>query len=192
MPMARSAAGGINRSGTPVGVGAPLLDGGPVRLSDVTIEATARVLKNVIEVKVGTEEWTAKPPGAEEGGIGPRIAALFATEYRTYRMSDPQSLHSVVTYHAKSDEIHIRLGETIVKTKGTVFGPLTLTYGGVVFTINERLTGRFTILRGTEPVATGQLGFRSCVIRDYPAELEIIFGNLAIGYVIRTLTWVPG
>ncbi len=108
---------------------------------------------------------------------------------RTYRGSDPETVHSTVTYHAKSDEIHIRLGETTVKTKGTAFGPLILEYGGVRFTINERLTGKFTILRGTEPVATGQLGFRSCVIRDYPAELEVIFGNLAIGYVIRTLTW---
>ena len=152
------------------------------------IEATARVLKNVIELKVGDEDWTAKP-GHEDAGLGGRIAALFSTEYRTYRMSDPLTLHSVVTYHAKSDEIHIRLGETVVKTKSSAFGPLILQYGGVVFTINERLTGRFSILRGSEPVATGQLGFRSCVIRDYPAELEVIFGNLAIGYVIRTLTW---
>ncbi len=104
-------------------------------------------------------------------------------------MNDPETLHSTVAYHAKSDEIHIRLGDTVVKTKGTAFGPLILDYGGVHFTINERLTGRFTILRGTDAVATGQLGFRSCVIRDYPAELEVIFGNLAIGYVIRTLTW---
>jgi hypothetical protein len=153
------------------------------------IEATARVLKNIIEVKVGSEEWTANPSRAEEPGIAPRIAALFATEYRTYRMIDPENLHSVISYHAKSDEIHIRLGETTVKTKGTAFGPLVLQYGGVDFTINERLTGKFMILRGTEPVATGQLGFRSCVLRDYPAELEVIFGNLSIGYVIRTLTW---
>jgi hypothetical protein len=152
------------------------------------IEATARVLKNLIEVKVGAEEWTAIPSGAEDPAIGRRLAALFATEYRTHRTREPDVLHSVISYHAKSDEIHIRLGETIVKTKGSAFGPLTLTYGGVEFTINERLTGRFTILRGTDPVATGQIGFRSCVIRDYPAELEVIFGNLAVGYVIRTLT----
>jgi hypothetical protein len=153
------------------------------------IEATARVLKNVIESKVGEEEWSARPSGAEEPGVARKIAALFATEYRTYRSSDPQTLHSVVSYHPKPDEIHIRLGETVVKTKGTAFGPLVLEYGGVQFTINERLTGRFSILRGTAPVASGQLGFRSCTIRDYPADLEILFGNLAIGYVIRTLTW---
>jgi len=62
-------------------------------------------------------------------------------------------------------------------------------YGGVRYTINERLTGRFAVLRGSEPVAVGQLGFRSCVIRDYPADLEVFFANLALGYVIRTLTW---
>jgi hypothetical protein len=66
---------------------------------------------------------------------------------------------------------------------------LVLDYGGVKFTINERLTGRFTILRGETPVATGQLGFRSCVLRDYPPDLEVVFANLAVGYVIRTLTW---
>jgi len=153
------------------------------------IEATARVLKNIIELKVGEEEWTARPAGGEDPGLGRRIAALFATEYRVYRMKEPETLHSTVSYHAKSDEIHIRLGDTVVKTKGTAFGPLVLDYGGVHFTIFERLTGKFSILRGEEPVATGQLGFRSCVLRDYPAELEVIFGNLSVGYVIRTLTW---
>ncbi len=153
------------------------------------IEATARVLKNVIEVQVGKETWVARPAGADEAALGRRIAALFATEYRTYRSSDPAVVHSVVSYHAKSDEIHIALGETTVRTKGTTFGPLLLEYGGVTFTINERLTGRFTILRAEVPVAVGQLGFRSCVLRDYPPDLEVIFANLAIGYVIRTLTW---
>jgi len=153
------------------------------------IEATARVLKNVIELEVGSERWVARPAGSEEPTLGRRIAALFATEYRTYRDSEPATVHSVVSYHAKSDEIHIRLGETLVRTVGTVFGPLKLEYGGVTFTINERLTGRFSILKRESPVATGQLGFRSCVIRDYPADLEVIFADLAIGYVIRTLTW---
>lgn len=76
-----------------------------------------------------------------------------------------------------------------MKTTSTAFGPLGLNYGGVHFTINERLTGRFTILRETEPVGVGQLGFRSCTLKDYPPELEVIFANLSVGYVIRTLTW---
>ncbi len=153
------------------------------------IEATARVLKNVIDLEVGSERWVARPTGSEEPAIGRRLAALFATEYRTYRDAEPDAVHSVVSYHAKSDEIHIRLGDTLVRTVGTVFGPLRLDYGGVTFTINERLTGRFSIVKRGTPVAQGQLGFRSCIIRDYPADLEVIFADLAVGYVIRTLTW---
>ncbi len=153
------------------------------------IEATARVLKNVIELRVGNEDWTARPAGADDAGIGRRIAALFATEYLTYRSSEPAVVHSTVSYHAKIDEIRIQLGGNLVKTTSTAFGPLGLNYGGVHFTINERLTGRFTILRETEPVGIGQLGFRSCTLKDYPAELEVIFANLSVGYVIRTLTW---
>ena len=153
------------------------------------IEATARVLKNVIELRVGNEEWTARPAGADDAGIGRRIAAMFSTEYLTYRGSDPGVVHSTVSYHAKNDEIRIQLGGNLVKTTSTAFGPLGLNYGGVQFTINERLTGRFTILRDDSPVGIGQLGFRSCTLKEYPPELEIIFANLAIGYVIRTLTW---
>jgi hypothetical protein len=153
------------------------------------IEATARVLKNVIELRVGSEEWTARPAGADDAGIGRRIAALFSTEYLTYRGIEPAVVHSTVSYHAKIDEIRIQLGGNLVKTTSTAFGPLGLNYGGVQFTINERLTGRFTILREDAPVGVGQLGFRSCTLKDYPAELEIIFANLSIGYVIRTLTW---
>jgi hypothetical protein len=136
-----------------------------------------------------TEEWTARPTGADDPGLGRRIAALFSTEYVTYRASEPGVAHSTVSYHAKNDEIRIQLGGTLVRTVSTAFGPLTLTYGGVPFTINERLTGRFTILRENEPVGVGQLGFRSCTLKDYPPELEVLFGNLAVGYVVRTLTW---
>jgi len=153
------------------------------------IEATARVLKNVIELRVGDEEWTARPAGADDAGLGRRLAALFSTEYLTYRSSEPGVVHSTVSYHAKTDEIRIQLGGNLVKTTSTAFGPLGLNYGGVHFTINERLTGRFTILRETQPVGVGQLGFRSCTLKDYPPELEVIFANLSIGYVIRTLTW---
>jgi hypothetical protein len=153
------------------------------------IEATARVLRNVIELRVGDEEWTARPAGADDAGLGRRIAALFSTEYLTYRSIESGVVHSTVSYHAKNDEIRIQLGGNLVKTTSTANGPLGFNYGGVRFNINERLTGRFTILRETEPVGVGQLGFRSCTLKDYPAELEVIFANLAIGYVIRTLTW---
>jgi hypothetical protein len=153
------------------------------------IEATARVLKNVIELRVGEEDWTARPTGADDAGLGRRIAALFSTEYLTYRSSEPGVVHSTVSYHAKNDEIRIQLGGTLVKTTSKAFGPLGLNYGGVQFTINERLTGRFTILRENTPVGVGQLGFRSCTLKEYPAELEVLFANLSVGYVIRTLTW---
>jgi hypothetical protein len=153
------------------------------------IQATARVLKNIIEVEVGEETWTCRPIEAGQAGLTRRIAALFSTEYLIYRPSAPTEVHSTVSYRAKSDEIRIQIGEDRWRTQSTTFGPMTIDYGGVQYTINERLTGRFAILRGAEPVGVGQLGFRSCVIRDYPIELEVFLANLALGYVIRTLTW---
>ena len=153
------------------------------------IQATARVLKNIIEIQVGNETWTCRPVESEQPGLGRRIASLFSTDYVTYRSSALGEVHSTVSYRAKSDEIRIQIGEDHWRTQSSAFGPMTIEYGGVPFTINERLTGRFAILRGSEPVAVGQLGFRSCVIRDYPADLEIFLANLSLGYVIRTLTW---
>ncbi len=153
------------------------------------IQATARVLKNIIEVRVGDETWVGRPIEAGQAGLSRRIAALFSTEYVTYRPGTPNEVHSTVSYHAKSDEIRIQIGEEHWRTHSTTFGPLTIEYGGVNYLIIERLTGRFAILRGTEPVGIGQLGFRSCSIRDYPVDLEIFLANLALGYVIRTLTW---
>jgi len=153
------------------------------------IQATARVLKNIIEVQVGGETWVGRPSAAGQSGLGRRLAALFSTDYVTFRPSAPTEPFSSVTYHPKSDEIRIQVGEDHWRTQSTTFGPMTIEYGGVKFIILERLTGKFAILRGAEPVALGQLGFRSCVIREYPAELEQFLANLALGYVIRTLTW---
>ena len=153
------------------------------------IQATARVLKNIVEIQVGAESWVGRPREAGEAGLTRRIAALFSTDYVVFRAAAPDEAHSTVSYRAKADEIRIQIGEQHWLTHSTAFGPMTIYYGGVLYTINERLTGRFAILRGAEPVAVGQLGFRSCTIRDYPAELEVFLGNLALGYVIRTLTW---
>lgn len=153
------------------------------------IQATARVLKNVIEVSVRGETWTCRPVQADAPGLGRRIAALFSTDYVVARPEHPDQVYASVSYRPKSDEIRIQVGEDHWKTRSTTFGPMTIEYGGVQYTINERLTGRFAILNGPTPVAVGQLGFRSCVIRDYPAELETFLANLALGYVIRTLTW---
>jgi hypothetical protein len=153
------------------------------------IQATARILRNVIELRVGDELWTARPVAAEREGLGSRIAALFATEYHVLHDATPGVVQATVSYRAKSDEIRIQVGEQSWRTKSTTFGPMTIEYGGVRYTIYERLTGRFAILDGDTPVGVGQLGFRSCVVRDYLTDLETFLGYLALGYVIRTLTW---
>lgn len=152
------------------------------------IQATARVLKNQIEIRVSNETWICRPVGSEGAGLGRRLAALFSTEYETVRSSDPETVHSTVSYRRKNDEIRIQSGEESWHTRSTTFGPMTIDYGSTRYTINERLTGRFVVLNGSRPVAVGQLGFRSCAIREYPPELETFLANLALGYVIRTLT----
>jgi len=153
------------------------------------IRATARVLKNVIEVEVGSETWTGRPVESEAPGLGPKLAALFSTQYVLDRPRSAADGRSLVSYRAKADEIRIQVGDDQWKTRSTTFGPMTIVYAGVEYTINERLTGRFAVLRGAEPVGVGQLGFRSCVIEQYPPALEGFLAHLALGYVIRTLTW---
>jgi hypothetical protein len=154
------------------------------------IRATARVLRNVIEMEVGGEAWTCQP--VAEGGSGVlshRIALLFSTRYETIRASDGGKVHSTVTYQPKKDEILVQVGEQKWHTRSTLFGPITFDYGNSVYTINEKLTGRFGILKGTDLIASGELLFRTAVIRDYPAEMEGFLANLALGYLIRTLWW---
>jgi hypothetical protein len=154
------------------------------------IRATARVLRNVIEMEVGGEAWTCQPVAEGSAGtLSRRIALLFSTRYETTRASDGGQVHSTVTYQPKKDEILIQVGEQKWHTKSTVFGPITFDYGDAAYTINEKLTGRFGILRGTELVASGELLFRTAVIRDYPPEMEGFLANLALGYLIRTLWW---
>lgn len=153
------------------------------------IRATARVLKNVIEVEVGPQTWVGRPVEAGNPGLGQKIAALFSTEYVLERPTSVTDGRSLVTYRIKADEIRIQVGDDQWKTRSTMFGPMTILYAGVEYTINERITGRFAVLRGEEPVGVGQLGFRSCVIEQYPPALEVFLAHLALGYVIRTLTW---
>ena len=153
------------------------------------IEATARILKNVVEIKVGDTTWDCRPVQSEQEGIGSKIAALFSTEYHTYVRPAAGEVHSTVSYFRKNDEIRIQIGGQTWKTVSSAFGPMTIDYRGVKYTINERLTGRFVVLRGSDPMAVGQCGFRSCKIKDYPPEMEPFLANLALGYVIRTLAW---
>ena len=153
------------------------------------IQATARVLKNIIEIRVGEELWTCVPVVSSTGPITRRIASLFSTVYETHRASEPNAVHSTVSYSPKKDEILIQVGEEKWRTKSSVFGPMTIEYGNITYTIFEKLTGKFGMLQGPKLVASGELGFRSCVIRDYPADFEVLLANLAIGYLIRTLVW---
>lgn len=153
------------------------------------IRATARVLKNVIELEVGSEAWVGRPVQAEQAGLGHRIAALFSTEFHVYRARTPDVVEATVSYRPKADEIRIQLGEETWRTQPTTFGPTTVEYGGVKYTLHERLTGKFAIANGNAPVALGELGFRTCTIQEYPTELETFLGLLALGYVIRHLTW---
>jgi hypothetical protein len=155
------------------------------------IQATARVLRNVIEMEVGGETWTCRPVSGSEAPsrISQRIALLFSTTYEILKAADGGKVHSTVSYQPKKDEILIQVGEQKWRTKSSVFGPITFEYGGLEYSVSEKLTGRFGILRGELLVATGELGFRSCALRDYPPELEGFLANLVLGYLIRNLWW---
>ncbi|HTP53437.1 MAG TPA: hypothetical protein VML94_00500 [Thermoplasmata archaeon] len=153
------------------------------------IQATARVLKNIIELRVGDEQFVGRPVQAEQAGLGHRIAALFSTEFHVVRPTTPLVVEATVSYRAKTDEIRMRIGEETWRTQATTFGPMTIDYGGVRYTINERLTGKFAIVNGAAPVGVGSIGFRTCTIDEYPPELGMFLGYLALGYVIRHLTW---
>lgn len=153
------------------------------------IKATARVLHTVIEIDVGSETWVCRPVVGATGSLTQRIAALFATVYETHRAAEPNVVHSTVSYHVKKDEIIIQIGENRWKTESSIFRPTTFEYGNLAYTINERVTGRFAILQEERLIGTGELGFRSCIIRDYPTDLEGFLANLALGYLIRNLAW---
>ena len=153
------------------------------------IQATARVLQNIIEIRVGEETWTCRPVVGVTNPVARKIAMLFSTVYETHRASEPDGVHSTVSYHLKHDEIIVQIGEEKWRTKSSILGPMTFEYGGLPYAVQEKLTGKFAILRGGTLVATGALGFRSCQIKDYPADLEGFFANLSLGYLIRTLVW---
>jgi len=153
------------------------------------IQATARVLQNVVEMKVGEETWVGRPVGSGTSALTRRITSLFATTYETFRSPEPTVVHSTVSYHAKKDEILVQIGEQKWRTRSSLFGPISFEFGGSAFEIHEKLTGKFGILTGGRLVASGELGFRSCALRDAPAELEGFFANLALGLLIRTLVW---
>lgn len=153
------------------------------------IQATARVVHNVVEIRAGDERWTCRPVAASAHPIARELEKLFSTVYETFRESAPEEVHSTVSYQAKTDEILIQVGAEKWRTRSSVLGPVTFEYAGRGYAIHEKLTGRFAILNGTAPVATGELGFRSCAVRDYPPDLELFLTDLTLGYLIRSLFW---
>jgi hypothetical protein len=153
------------------------------------ITATARVLRNVIEIEVGAETWLAKPVPSMSAPIARTISALFSTVYETYRPAAPEAVYSTVSYSAKKDEILVQVGESKWRTRASMFGPMRFEFGGAGYEIHEKLTGRFWIQKDGTVVANGQLGFRSCVVKEHPAELTDFLADLALGYLIRTLFW---
>ena len=153
------------------------------------IRATARVLQNVVELSVGEESWIGRPVASGTSALTRRITSLFSTTYETFRSVEPETVHSTVSYHPKRDEILVQVGEQKWRTKSSLFGPITFEFGGLPYELHEKLTGRFGISHQGRIVATGELGFRSCVLRDAPPELEGFFANLALGLLVRTLTW---
>ena len=64
------------------------------------IQATARILRNVIEVRVGESLWVGRPIEAEQGGLGRKLAALFSTEYHLYRPDRPNEVEATISYRA--------------------------------------------------------------------------------------------
>ncbi|MGI0053986.1 MAG: hypothetical protein ACREC5_01595 [Thermoplasmata archaeon] len=155
----------------------------------MTIQATARVIQNRIELQVGEESWIGRPVVQATGALSRRIAALFSTVYEIRTVAEPEAVRSTVSYLPKKDEILIQIGEQKWKTHSTLFGPTTFEYGGLTYSIVEKLTGRFAILRGEEILAEGDLGFRSCSVRGYPPELEGFLASLCLGYLMRSLFW---
>jgi hypothetical protein len=153
------------------------------------IRVTAKVVQNIFEVKVGTQVWTAWPVIHGTHPIGRRLQALFSTVYTTHTLEAPEKVESTVSYHAKKDEIWIQVGEEKWRTRSSLFGPVTFSYGDNDYTIVEKLIGRFIILRAGQPVTQGEIGFRTITMKEYPPELERFLTHLAVGYLIRTLAW---
>ncbi len=153
------------------------------------IQATARILQNTIEIEVGDERWTASPVVHATGNVTRKLAALFATVYEVHHPREAEEIHSTVSYHPKKDEIIIQIGEQKWRTQSSLFGPTTFHYSGISYSIVEKLTGKFAILRDAQPMGHGELGFRSCTLKEYPADLEVFLANLCLGYLIRNLFW---
>ncbi len=153
------------------------------------IRATARILQNVVEMDIGPERWVCRPVGSDSAQLTRRIASLFSMVYETFRASEPDVVHSTVSYHPKKDEILVQVREQKWHTRSSLFGPITFEFGGLPYEIHEKLTGKFAIVTAGKVVATGELGFRSCVLRDSAPELEGFFANIVLGLLIRTLVW---
>lgn len=152
------------------------------------ILATARVLRNVITVEVGKEEWIAVPLPTLKGRIAGALSALFSTRYTLFGPGgDPREALSNVSYLPLKDDILVQVGEQKWQTRSTTFGPSKITYEGVEYTVYEKITGRFYFAVGETLVAEGHTRFRSVVVEKYPPKIELFMASMAVGILIRTL-----
>ncbi len=155
--------------------------------SSTTITATARVLKNYIQVDVGSQQWTARPMTSAQGGVSRAISALFSTRYQIFSDGASTEALATVSYEFKRDEILIQVGERKWRTRSSLFGPTFLEFDGTNYSIYEKITGRFAILHGEKVVAQGQCRFRSVTMNEYPPAMETFLAHLSVGILIRTL-----
>lgn len=121
--------------------------------------------------------------------MGRALSALFSTDYELALESEPEKVLAHVSYNAKKDEIIVQQDEERWQTHASAFGPMKVKYGDVDYTVHEKITGKFALLRGEEVVAHGECKFRSVTIPEHPAELEVFLSRLALGLLIRTLFW---
>jgi hypothetical protein len=153
------------------------------------IKATARVLKNVIQVEAGANRWLARPRATGSTSVGRALSALFTTDYEVSLESAPDKVVAHVSYNPKRDEIVVQQDEDRWQTRSSTFGPMRMSIGGLDYILHEKITGTFALLRGEDVVVHGQCRFRSLVIESYPPELEDFLGRFALGFLIRHLFW---
>lgn len=146
------------------------------------------MLRNIISVEVGPVEWSAIPKPAWKGKIAGAISALFTTNYAVYiaGKEDEEPL-AVVSYYPVKDEVLVQVGEHHYRTVSNLFGPTKIVYDGVEYMIHEKITGRFSILRGNELIVEGRARFRSIIVDKYPEALEPFIAYLSVGLLIRIL-----
>ncbi len=146
------------------------------------------MLRNIISIEIGDVTWTAVPNPSRKGGISGAISALFTTHYTIHpegKESD-EPLASV-SYYPVKDEILIQIGERHYRTVSNLFGPTRVAFENEEYMIHEKITGRFSVLKGNELIVEGRARFRSIQVDRYPEKLEPFVAYLSVGLLIRIL-----